>query len=94
MCVDMMQELFETPYFPQKMEYEHYKLARPFEDNPVLARYSPTHYILNIHSCTWNFNCCWFLDLLFFDFLSLKALERPFWPLRDHREVTGGIMRD
>eukprot|EP00884_Botryococcus_braunii_P007797 jgi/Botrbrau1/17018/Bobra.49_2s0075.2 len=33
-------ELFETPYFPQRMEYEHYKLARPFEDNPVLARFS------------------------------------------------------
>jgi N-carbamoylputrescine amidase len=35
-----VQELFETPYFCQDQKQELFRLARPFEDNPVLARFA------------------------------------------------------
>ncbi len=36
----LLQELFETPYFCAEQDYGHLALARPFEDNPVLARFA------------------------------------------------------
>jgi N-carbamoylputrescine amidase len=35
--VVLVQELFETPYFCQEQSAEHFKLAAPFEDNPLIA---------------------------------------------------------
>jgi N-carbamoylputrescine amidase len=35
--VVLLQELFETPYFCQDQSPEHFKLAAPFEGNPLLA---------------------------------------------------------
>ncbi|OJU56533.1 MAG: N-carbamoylputrescine amidase, partial [Alphaproteobacteria bacterium 62-8] len=32
--------LFETPYFCQDQSADHYALARPFADNPVIARFA------------------------------------------------------
>jgi N-carbamoylputrescine amidase len=34
----LLQELFETPYFCKDQKPAHFSLARPAEDNPVLAR--------------------------------------------------------
>ena len=36
----LLQELFETPYFCQDQSADHYALARPFADNPVIARFA------------------------------------------------------
>ena len=36
--VILIQELFETPYFCKDQSPEHFALARPFENNPVVAR--------------------------------------------------------
>ena len=36
----LLPELFETPYFCQDQSAEHFALARPFEDNPVIAEFS------------------------------------------------------
>lgn len=36
----LLQELFETPYFCKDQKPEHFALARPAEDNPVLAHMS------------------------------------------------------
>ena len=36
----LLQELFETPYFPQEMKAEYFDLARPAADHPMLARMS------------------------------------------------------
>jgi N-carbamoylputrescine amidase len=36
----LLQELFETPYFCQDQLADHYALARPFADNPVIARFA------------------------------------------------------
>ena len=36
----LLQELFETPYFCKDQKQELFALARPAEDNPVLARMS------------------------------------------------------
>ncbi len=36
----LLQELFETPYFCKDRKQEHFALARPVEDHPVLARMS------------------------------------------------------
>jgi N-carbamoylputrescine amidase len=33
----LIQELFESPYFCQDQSAEHYRLARPFHDNPLIA---------------------------------------------------------
>jgi N-carbamoylputrescine amidase len=33
----LVQELFETPYFCQDQSPEHFKLAAPFADNPLIA---------------------------------------------------------
>lgn len=35
--VILLQELFETPYFCQDQLADHFGLARPFADNPVIA---------------------------------------------------------
>jgi N-carbamoylputrescine amidase len=35
--VVLLQELFETPYFPQDQSPEHFALAHPFEAHPLLA---------------------------------------------------------
>ncbi len=36
----LLPELFETPYFCQDQSAEHYALARPFEDNPLIAEFA------------------------------------------------------
>ncbi len=36
----LIQELFATPYFCQDQLHEHFALAQPFEDNPLIARFS------------------------------------------------------
>ncbi len=36
----LIQELFETPYFCKDQKKEHFALAHPADDNPVLARMS------------------------------------------------------
>ncbi|MSP81879.1 MAG: N-carbamoylputrescine amidase [Alphaproteobacteria bacterium] len=36
----LLQELFETPYFPQEMKAEHMALAAPADGNPLLRRMS------------------------------------------------------
>ena len=36
----LLPELFETPYFCQDQSAEHFALARPFENNPVIAEFS------------------------------------------------------
>jgi N-carbamoylputrescine amidase len=36
----LLQELFETPYFCQDQLADHYALARPFADNPMIARFA------------------------------------------------------
>src|SRR5690606_5367398 len=38
--VILLQELFETPYFCPDQKEELFALARPFEDNPVIARFA------------------------------------------------------
>ena len=38
--VILLQELFETPYFCPDQKQELFALARPFADNPVIARFS------------------------------------------------------
>jgi len=35
--VVLVQELFETPYFCQDQSADHFALARPFENNPLIA---------------------------------------------------------
>ena len=36
----LLQELFETPYFCKDQQAELFKLARPFEGHPVIARFA------------------------------------------------------
>jgi N-carbamoylputrescine amidase len=36
----LLQELFETPYFPAEQKQELFSLARPLDDHPVLQRMS------------------------------------------------------
>jgi N-carbamoylputrescine amidase len=36
----LLPELFETPYFCQDQSAEHFALARPFEDNPLIAEFA------------------------------------------------------
>jgi N-carbamoylputrescine amidase len=36
----LLPELFETPYFCQDQSAAHFALARPFEDNPVIAGFA------------------------------------------------------
>jgi N-carbamoylputrescine amidase len=36
----LLPELFETPYFCQDQSAAHFALARPFEDNPVIAEFA------------------------------------------------------
>lgn len=36
----LLQELFETPYFPQEMKPEHLEIAAPVEGHPMLERMS------------------------------------------------------
>jgi N-carbamoylputrescine amidase len=38
--VILLQELFETPYFCQDQIAEHFGLAKPFKDNPVVAEFA------------------------------------------------------
>lgn len=40
LCRIVPQELFETPYFCQDQLPEHFGLARPLKDNPVLQRFA------------------------------------------------------
>ena len=47
-----MQELFETPYFCQDQKQELFELARPFEGNPVLQRFSDLAKELQVGSCS------------------------------------------
>lgn len=36
----LIQELFETPYFCQDQIHDFFDLARPFEDNPLIAHFA------------------------------------------------------
>src|SRR5262249_21202596 len=36
----LLPELFETPYFCQDQSARHFALARPFEDNPLIAEFA------------------------------------------------------
>jgi N-carbamoylputrescine amidase len=36
----LLPELFETPYFCQDQSTRHFALARPFEDNPLIAEFA------------------------------------------------------
>jgi len=36
----LLQELFETPYFCAEQDEKHLELARPFEANPLVARFA------------------------------------------------------
>ena len=38
--VILLQELFETPYFCQDQIADHFGLAKPFKDNPVVAQFA------------------------------------------------------
>ena len=38
--VVLLPELFETPYFCQDQNAEHFRLARPFRDNPLIGEMS------------------------------------------------------
>ncbi len=38
--VILLQELFETPYFCQDQLAEHFGLAKPFKDNPLIAEFA------------------------------------------------------
>jgi N-carbamoylputrescine amidase len=38
--VILLQELFETPYFCQDQLADHFGLAKPFKDNPVIAEFA------------------------------------------------------
>lgn len=37
----LLPELFETPYFCQEKNYDHYQLATPIQDNPAILRFKP-----------------------------------------------------
>jgi len=39
-AVVLLQELFENPYFCKEQDPRHFRLAQPFEGNPLLARMS------------------------------------------------------
>ncbi|EIJ42133.1 N-carbamoylputrescine amidase [Beggiatoa alba B18LD] len=44
----LIQELFEAPYFCKDQDPKHFKLAQPFQDNPLLARISQLAKELNV----------------------------------------------
>lgn len=37
----LLPELFETPYFCQEKNYDHYQLASTIQDNPAIQRFKP-----------------------------------------------------
>ncbi len=37
----LLPELFETPYFCQEKNYDHYQLATTLQDNPAILRFKP-----------------------------------------------------
>ena len=38
--VILLQELFEAPYFCKTQQYEYLDLAKPFDGNPLIERFS------------------------------------------------------
>jgi len=46
--VVLLQELFETPYFCQDQSAEHFKLAAPFENNPLIGEMAEVAKSLNV----------------------------------------------
>jgi N-carbamoylputrescine amidase len=46
--VVLLQELFETPYFCQDQSPDHFKLAAPFEGNPLIAEMAELAKALNV----------------------------------------------
>lgn len=44
----LIQELFETPYFPIDQNNAHLKLAKPFEDHPTISHFSGIARELNV----------------------------------------------
>ncbi|OQY54399.1 MAG: N-carbamoylputrescine amidase [Candidatus Parabeggiatoa sp. nov. 2] len=44
----LLQELFETPYFCKDQKEEYFALAKPVQDNPLLARFSALAAALNV----------------------------------------------
>lgn len=66
--VILLQELFETPYFCPDQKRELFDLARPYKDNPLLARFSelasnlrvvlPVSFFERAHNAYFN-SLCW-----------------------------------
>jgi N-carbamoylputrescine amidase len=44
----LIQELFETPYFPIDQDHAHLKLARPVDNHPTIIRFSQLARELNL----------------------------------------------
>jgi len=44
----LLQELFETPYFCAAQHREHFKLAQPFENHPMIAHFAALAKDLNV----------------------------------------------
>lgn len=44
----LIQELFETPYFCVDQDEKHFALAKPFENNPLIQRFSALARTLNV----------------------------------------------
>lgn len=44
----LLQELFETPYFCATQHGEHFALAKPFENNPIIAHFAALAKELNV----------------------------------------------
>lgn len=44
----LLPELFETPYFCKDQRVDHFALARPFANNPVIARFAALAKALNV----------------------------------------------
>jgi len=66
--VILLQELFETPYFCPDQKQELFALAKPYKDNPLLARFSelasnlrvvlPISFFERDHNAYFN-SLCW-----------------------------------
>lgn len=66
----LIQELFQTQYFAQIVDYEYLNLAKPAEGNPVLQRFSELAKELNVVlpiSFYEESGCCRFNSVMIFD---------------------------
>lgn len=66
----LIQELFQTQYFAQTVDYEYLKLAKPAENNPVIQRFSRLAKELNVVlpvSFYEESGCCRFNSVMMID---------------------------